>query len=91
MHVFDRMEFVSHCYTVVSYQTIFRHSMHTKKSAVYLSSARLACFCKIREFGFPTKMVYKVYNMILYDVTFFFKIGLNKTYSFFENFTSFKW
>ena len=68
MHVFDEMQFVSHCYTVVSYQTIFRHSIYTKN----LSSARVAgfflfvcfffffffcfvfCFCKIREFGSPS-------------------------------------
>ena len=41
MHVFDEMQFVSHCYTVVSYHAIFRHSIH-KQSAVYLSSARVA-------------------------------------------------
>ena len=61
MHVFDEMQFVSHCNTVVSYQAIFRHSIH-KKSAVYLSSARVAFFLffflKIREFGSPTNMTY---------------------------------
>ena len=45
MHLFDEMQFVWHCYTVVSYQMIFRHSMH-KKSAVYLSSARVAFFAR---------------------------------------------
>ena len=53
MHVFREMQFVSHCYTVVSCQPIFRHSIY-KNSAVYLSGAIFFCFCMIRDLGSPT-------------------------------------
>ena len=48
---FDEMQFVSHCYTVVSYQAIFRHSVY-KQSAVYLSSERLFFFLLLLLFFF---------------------------------------
>ena len=53
MHVFREMQFVSHCYTVVSCQPIFRHSVY-KNSAVYLSGARVRFFLEIRDLGSPT-------------------------------------
>ena len=37
---FTKMQFVSHCYTVFSYQPILRHSVY-KNSAVNLSGARV--------------------------------------------------
>ena len=48
MHVFDEMQFVSHCYTVVSYQAIFRHSMY-KNPAVYFSSASVGFFARYEK------------------------------------------
>ena len=57
MHVFRKMQFVSHCYTVVSCQPIFRHSVY-KISAVYLSGARVRFFfLEIRDLGSPTRDV----------------------------------
>ena len=50
---FRKMQFWSHCYTVVSYQALFRLSVY-KIPAVYLSGAKNVCFCKIRDFGSPT-------------------------------------
>ena len=50
---FREMQFLSHCYTVVSYQVLFRLSVY-KIPAVYLSGAKNVCFCTIREFGSPT-------------------------------------
>ena len=50
---FREMQFWSHCYTVVSYQTLFRLSVY-KIPAVYLSGAKYLCFCMIRDFGSPT-------------------------------------
>ena len=47
------MQFWSHCYTVVSYQALFRLSVY-KIPAVYLSGAKIVCFCTIRDFGSPT-------------------------------------
>ena len=47
------MQFVSHCYTVVSCQPILRHSVY-KKSAVYLSGTRVRFFLEIRDLGSPT-------------------------------------
>ena len=54
MHIFDEMQFLSHCYTVVSYQAVFRYSIDNK-STLYLFSARIAFFGKTREFGSPTR------------------------------------
>ena len=48
------MQFWLHCYTVVSYQALFRLSVY-KFPAVYLSGAKNVCFCMIRDFGSPTK------------------------------------
>ena len=50
---FLEMQFWSHCYTVVSYQALFRLSVY-KIPAVYLSGAKNVCFCTIRDFGSPT-------------------------------------
>ena len=50
---FRKMQFLSHCYTVVSYQALFRLSLY-KILAVYLSGAKNVCFCTIRDFGSPT-------------------------------------
>ena len=51
--IFREMQFWSHCYTVVSYQALFRLSVY-KIQAVYLSGAKNVCFCTIRDFGSPT-------------------------------------
>ena len=53
MHVFREMQFVSHCYTVVSCQPISRHSVY-KISAVYLSGARVRFCSEVRDLGSPT-------------------------------------
>ena len=50
---FRKMQFWSYCYTVVSYQALFRLSVY-KIPAVYLSGAKYVCFCTIRDFGSPT-------------------------------------
>ena len=50
---FREMQFWSRCYTVVSYQALFRLSVY-KIPAVYLSGAKNVCFCTIRDFGSPT-------------------------------------
>ena len=50
---FREMQFWLHCYTVVSYQALFRLSVY-KIPAVYLSGAKNVCFCTIRDFGSPT-------------------------------------
>ena len=50
---FREMQFWSHCYTVVSYQPLFRLSVY-KIPAVYLLGAKNVCFCTIRDFGSPT-------------------------------------
>ena len=52
---FREMQFWSHCYTVVSYQALFKLSVY-KIPAVYLSGAKNVCFCTIRDFGSPTIM-----------------------------------
>ena len=52
---FREMQFWSHCYTVVSYQALFRLSVY-KIPAVYLSGAKNVYFCTIRDFGSPTNM-----------------------------------
>ena len=53
VHIFRDMPFVSHCYTVLSCQPIFRHSIY-KNSAVYHLGANILCFCMIRHLGSPT-------------------------------------
>ena len=50
---FREIQFWSHCYTVVSYQALFRLSVY-QITAVYLSDAKNVCFCTIRDFGSPT-------------------------------------
>ena len=50
---FREVQFWSHCYTVVSYQALFKLSVY-KIPAVYLSGAKNVCFCTIRNFGSPT-------------------------------------
>ena len=71
MHVFDEMQIVSHCYTVVSYQAIFKHSIH-KKSAVYHSSARVAfLFCLVVFFFF---FFFLLFFFFVFFVVVFFKI-----------------
>ena len=50
---FREMQFLSHCYTVVSYQVLSRLSVY-KVPAVYLSGAKNVCFCMIGDFGSPT-------------------------------------
>ena len=50
---FHEMQFWPHCYTVVSYQALFRLSVY-KSPAVYLSGAKNVCFCTIGDFGSPT-------------------------------------
>ena len=42
---FPEMQFWSHCYTVVSYQALFRLSVY-KIPAVYLSGAKNVCFAR---------------------------------------------
>ena len=56
---FREMQFWSHCYTVVSYQALFRLSVY-KIQAVYLSVAKNVCFCTIRDFGSPTSKILMV-------------------------------
>ena len=51
---FHKMQFWSHCYTVVSYKALFRLSVY-KIPAVYLSGAKNVCFCKKGDFGSLTK------------------------------------
>ena len=50
---FRKMQFWSLCYTVVSYQALFRLSVY-KIPAVYLLGAKNVSFCKMRDFGSPT-------------------------------------
>ena len=50
---FREMQFWAHCYTVVSYQALFRLSVN-KIPAIYLSGAKNVRFCTIRDFGSPT-------------------------------------
>ena len=78
--IFYEMQFWSHCYTVVSYQALFRLSVY-KIPAVYHSGAKNVCFCTIRDFGSPTNSVCRrgqlrltsekkrnfTYNLILKD------------------------
>ena len=59
MHVFNEMQFVSHYYTVVSCEPVFRHSIYKnseKNSAVYLSGAFFV-FLHDTQFGFPDYIV----------------------------------
>ena len=58
---FREMQFWSHCYTVLSYQALFRLSVYIIP-AVYLSGAKNVCFCTIRDFGSPTKRYFENVN-----------------------------
>ena len=64
---FREMQFWSHCYTVVSYQALFRLSVY-KVPAVYLSGAKNVCFCTIRDFGSPT-ICLSHFRLIMYPVS----------------------
>ena len=54
---FREMQFWSRCYTVVSFQAVFRLSVY-KIPAVYFSGAKNVCFCTIRDFGSPTIIIH---------------------------------
>ena len=58
---FREMHFWSHCYTVVSYQALFRLSVF-QKLAVHLLGAENVCFCTIRDFGSLTKIYTHLYE-----------------------------
>ena len=64
---FREMQFWLHCYTVVSYQALFRLSVY-KIPAVYLSGAKNVCFCTIRDFGSPT-----IEDLMLSTMSFIYK------------------
>ena len=61
--IFREMQFWSHCYTVVSYQALFRLSVY-KIPAVYLSGAKNVCFCTIRDFGSPDYFLAQNFNFL---------------------------
>ena len=61
---FRETQFWSHCYTVVSYQALFRLSVY-KIPAIYLSGAKKVCFRTIRDFGSPTNMIRKFIRVSL--------------------------
>ena len=69
---FRKMQFWSHCYTVVSYQALFRLSVY-KIPAIYLSGAKNVCFCTIRDFGSPTiqldrRLGHNIRQLILFSM-----------------------
>ena len=61
--IFREMQFWSHCYTVVSYQALFRQAV-CKIPAVNLSGAKNVCVCTKSDFGSLTSSDYYVYCMI---------------------------
>ena len=61
--IFRERQIWSHCYTVVSYQALFRLSV-CKIPAVYLSGAKNVCFCTIRDFGSPTMFLCLVFLIL---------------------------
>ena len=67
------MQFWSHCYTVVSYQVLFRLSVY-KIPAVYLSGAKNVCFCTIRDFGSPTIVLFSENNVCTWPLRIRFSI-----------------
>ena len=67
---FREMQVWSHCYTVVSYQVLFRLSVY-KIPAVYLSGAKNVCFCTIRDFGSPTNSKAVVLLLFIYCKMYF--------------------
>ena len=50
---FGKMQFWSHCFTVVSYQALFRLSVY-KSPTVYLSGAKMCVFARYATFRIPT-------------------------------------
>ena len=61
---FREMQFWSHCYTVVSYQALYRLSVY-KIPAVYLSGAKMCVFCTIRDFGSPPNGILSAQYVVL--------------------------
>ena len=51
MHVFRKMQFVSHCYSMVSCQPILSHSVYEKKNQRYTSRMQWSGFLDIRDLG----------------------------------------
>ena len=69
---FREMQFWSHCYTVVSYQALFRLSVY-KIPAVYLLGAKYLCCCTIRDFGAPTiTMFAEIHRKVFFSHDVFF-------------------
>ena len=58
------MQFWSHCYTVVSYQALFRLSLY-KIPAVYLSGAKNVCFLHDTRLWFPDYQLLLFYSGLL--------------------------
>ena len=54
MNCFTEMQFTSHFYTVIPYQPLYRLPVY-KNSALGRSGAFFLSFCKIRDFGSPTR------------------------------------
>ena len=71
--IFCKMQFWSHCYTVVSYQALFRLSVY-KIPTVYISGAKNMSFCTIGDFGSPT-IVCRQVQTCCYTRFFVRKIG----------------
>ena len=68
--IFREMQFWSHCYTVVSYQALFRLLVY-KIPAVYLSGAKNVRFSTICDFGSPTNTLHTVcfiHGLSLYEI-----------------------
>ena len=66
IHFFRKMQFWSHCYTVVSYQALFRLSVH-KIPAVYLSGARMCVFARYATLV-PQLLTEKCYILALFVI-----------------------
>ena len=60
---FCEMQFWSHCYTVVSYQALFRLSV-CKIPAVYLSGAKMCVFAKKCVFLHDTRLWFPDYKIM---------------------------
>ena len=60
MHCFIEMQFAAYFYTVVPYQVLIRLPIY-KNSAISKSGAIFLSFCKIRDFGSPTKSHFYTY------------------------------
>ena len=57
MHCFIEMQFAAYFYTVVPYQALIRLPIY-KNSAISKSGAIFLSFCKIRDFGSPTILIF---------------------------------